>query len=77
MTPKNKPLTHHLVWRMLAVTVVSTITPFAKHKLIWISSLSAYLRTAEVIKCKSNDKVLKTFYVSRKLPPQGNYAEHK
>jgi len=77
MTPKNKQLTHHLVWRMLAVTVVSTITPFAKHKLIWITSLSAYLWTEEVIKCKSNDKVLKTFYVSRKLPAHGNYAEHK
>jgi hypothetical protein len=44
---------------MLAVTVESTITPFAKHKLIWVSGSSTYLWKEEDSKCKRNDNVLK------------------
>jgi hypothetical protein len=38
------PRTNILVWRMLAITMVSSITPFAEHELVRISCSTADLR---------------------------------
>ena len=43
LSTKTIRSTLYLVWRMLTVTVICTITPFAKHELVWIASLLAYL----------------------------------
>lgn len=50
----------HLVWRMLTVTVISTITSFTEHELIWISRSSTHLQKVHniivnMLKCSSRN----------------------